>query len=317
MTTPWVAPTTIPKQWLPTGSTTTPTAPTDPTLSGLSGANRDAYTALTSLFDSYGLSTLAPDILNYVQQGYSSDTISVLLQSTDAYKTRFAGNQQRLAAGLPVLSPADYLATEDAYRQSMRAAGLPSGFYDSTDDFTNFIGSDVSPTEMNSRIQLAAQATVTASPEYTAALKDMGLSQGDMTAYFLDPTKALPILQQQANTAAIGASAIATGNAFDQGYATTLANSGITGAQALQGYGQISQEFGSLQQTAQQYGQNYTYGQEEQAVFQPGSGQAGSGGELDAATFQQRLASWQRANTNGTLGAASTGLSRHGGGQLS
>jgi len=287
------------------------------TVNGLTGTDRDAYTALTSLFDSYGLSSLAPDILSYIQNGYSADTISILLQNTSAYKQRFAANQARLKAGLPVLSPADYIATEDAYRQSMQAAGLPKGFYDSTDDFTNFIANDISPTEMNSRIQMASQATVTASPQYTQALQQMGLSSGDLTAYFLDPTKAAPLLQQQANTAAIGSEALARGLTFDQGYATRLAQAGFTQAQAAQGYSQISQEFAQFQQTAQQYGQNYTFGQEEQAVFQPGSGTAGSGNDIDAAQFQQRLASWQRANVSGTYGAASGGLSRHGGGQLS
>lgn len=283
----------------------------------LTGDQRNAYDSLVSLFNSYGLGTLAPTILGYVQQGFGSDTISVLLQQTDAYKKRFAGNQIRLKAGLPVLSPADYLATEDAYRQTMRAAGLPSGFYDSADDFTNFIGADVSPTEMNSRVQMASQATVTASPDYTNALRQMGLSQGDLTAYFLDPTKAVPLLQQQAQTAAIGSEALARGLTFDQNYATRLAQAGFSQAQAAQGYSQIQQEFAQFQQTAQQYGQNYTYGQEEQAVFQPGAGSAGSGHDLSASQFQQRLASWQRANASGNVGGAQGGLSRHGGGQLS
>jgi|SRR5215216_2530516 len=75
----------------------------------LSGAQRDAYLALKSLFDGYGLGTLATKILEFVQNGYSSDTISVLLQETTEYKQRFAGNEKRKAAGLPVLRPGDYL----------------------------------------------------------------------------------------------------------------------------------------------------------------------------------------------------------------
>jgi len=282
----------------------------------LTGANRDAYASLKALFDSYGLGSLAPTILGYVQQGYAADTISVLLQNTDAYKQRFAGNAIRQKNGLAVLSPADYLATEDAYRQTMRTAGLPTGFYDSAQDFTNFIGQDVSPAEMNSRVQMASQATVTASPEYTQALSQMGLSKGDMAAYFLDPQKAVPLLQQQAATAAIGSEALSRGLGFDQGYATRLAQAGYSQQQAAQGYSQIAQEFNQFRQTAQQFGQNYTYGQEEQAVFQPGAGTAGSGGDLNSAQFQQRLASWQRANVSGNVGGSQGGLARHGGGQL-
>ena len=279
-------------------------------LSLLTGDQRNAYSALVSIFNSYDLGSLAPDILKYVQQGFNSDTISLLLQNTDAYKQRFAGNQIRLKNGYSVLSPADYIATEQAYRQSMRAAGLPQGFYDSPSDFTNFIGSDVSASEMNSRIQLASQATLTASPQYTQALKQMGLSQGDLTAYFLDPQKALPLLQQQSATAAIGSEAIVRGLTFDQGYAQQLAQAGFSQSQAAQGYSQIAGEFGRLQQAGQNFGLNYGFNTEEQAVFQPGA-------EGNADLLRSRLESYNRAQTTGYVGGAQQGLARHGGGQLS
>jgi hypothetical protein len=278
-------------------------------LSQLTGDQRNAYSALVTIFNSYNLGSLAPDILKYVQNGFNADTITLLLQDTPAYKQRFAGNQIRLNNGYAVLSPADYIATENAYRQTMRAAGLPSGFYDSPSDFSNFIGSDVSASEMNSRVQLASQATLTASPQYTEALKQMGLSHGDLTAYFLDPTKALPILQQQATTAAIGSEALVRGLSFDQGYAKQLAQAGFSQSQAAQGYSQIAGEFSTLQKAAGAFGQNYGFGQEERAVFQPGAGQD----EI----LRQRLESYNRAQQSGFVGGAQQGLARHGGGQLS
>lgn len=294
-----------------------PTGQAGTAASALTGATRDAYSSLVDLFSSYGLATLAPTILGYVQQGYGSDTITTLLQQTDAYKQRFAGNAIRQKNGLSVLSPADYLNAEQSYQSVMRAAGLPSGFYDSPQDFTNFIGQNVSATELQSRVQLASQATLTASPAYTQALQQMGLSKGDLTAYFLDPTKALPLLQQQATTAAIGSEALQRGLSFDQSYATQLAQAGFTQSQAAQGYGQISQEFNTFQQIAQQYGQNYNYTNEQQAVFQPGAGTAGTGNDINSAQLQSRLASWARANVSGNVGGAQGGLARHGGGQLS
>lgn len=275
-------------------------------LAALTGDQRNAYSALVDVFNSYGLGSLAPSILTYVQQGFNSDTITLMLQQTDAYKQRFAGNIQRQKNGMAVLSPADYIATENSYREAMRAAGLPASFYNSPSDFANYIGNDVSPTEMNNRIQLASQATLTASPQYTQALKQMGLSQGDLTAYFLDPTKALPILQQQTLTAQIGSEALVRGLNFDRGYAQQLAQAGFTQSQAAQGYGQIAGEIGALQNAARSVGQNYTFGQEEQAVFQPGAG----GNEL----LRQRLQGVQQGLTSGSLGGASSGLTRFGGG---
>ena len=41
----------------------------------------------------------------------------------------------------------EYLATERSYRQIMQEAGVPTGFYDQTSDFTKFLASDISPAE--------------------------------------------------------------------------------------------------------------------------------------------------------------------------
>src|SRR5690606_13079448 len=96
----------------------------------INNEQRDAYEFLKRTFEGWGLGTLAPKILEFIQQGYDADTIMLMLQDTSEYKQRFAGNVQRQAAGLPVLNPAEYLALERQYRQIMSSAGLPSGFYD-------------------------------------------------------------------------------------------------------------------------------------------------------------------------------------------
>jgi len=272
----------------------------------LTGASRDAYMALNTLFTGYGLGTLASKIYDYVKNGYSSDTISILLQDTPEYKARFAGNVARQKAGLPVLSPADYLSTEDSYRQIMRQAGLPTGFYDSTDDFTNFIGTDVSPTELQSRVDLASQATATANPAYKEALQQMGLDTASITAYYLDPTASLPILQKQAATAAIGSEALQRGFNFDQQYAENLATSGITQSQAAATYSNIAGQFGQLQTLGSIYGSAWTQRQAEDAAFI---------GSSEATQQQAQLIGREKAQFSGGVGGASTarGLAGAGG----
>ena len=94
----------------------------------LTGANRDAATAVLNLFTQYGLASLAPKIVEYIRNGYSADTASIMLQDTSEYKTRFAGNAARVKAGLSALSPAQYLSTEKSYGDVMRKYGLPAGF---------------------------------------------------------------------------------------------------------------------------------------------------------------------------------------------
>lgn len=261
----------------------------------LTGTNRDAYLAIKSLFDSYGLGSLADKIYGYVKNGESPDTISILLQDTSEYKTRFAGNEARKAAGLPVLSAAEYLSTESAYRQIMQQAGLPSGFYDQPSDFNNWIGTGVSPTEIQSRVDLATQATILSDPMYRQALNQMGIDNNHLTAYFLDQTKALPYLQKAAATAQAGAEALRQNLSFDQGYAEQLATMGVTADQARQGYQQIAGELGTMGALGTMYGESWDQRTSEGSVF---------GTDAEAAKKKGRLLSQERGAFQGSTGGA-------------
>jgi hypothetical protein len=270
----------------------------------LTGENRDAFLALNSVFKQYGLETLAGKIYEYVKNGYSADTISILLQDTAEYKTRFAGNEARKQAGLPVLSPGEYLSTEASYRQIMQSAGMPVGFYDQHSDFAGWIGMNVSPSEIQNRVDLATQATVLANPNYRKALNMIGISDNEMTAYFLDPQKSLPILQKSAATAQIGGAALSQGLTFDKSYAEQLALSGITQDQAQSGYSQVATELDTMRALGAIYGQEWDQRTSEEAIFQ------GSG---EAIQKKSRLLSQERGAFGSATGGAKSGLSQGGG----
>lgn len=271
--------------------------------SKLTGPQRDAYAAIVSLFRGYGLESLSNKIFDYVKNGYSADTISMLLQETPEYKTRFAGNEARKKAGLNVLSPGEYIAIENSYRQILSQAGLPKGFYDQTSDFAQFIGNDMSPTELKERADLATQATALASPEYKKALRAMGLSDGEMTSYWINQSRALPFLQKTAATAAIGAEALQRGMNFDWRYAENLATQGVTGEEAAQGYAKIAEEFGTLSTLGQIYGQAWTQRMSEEDVFTGGP----------ASKARANLVTRERGQFSGQSGAARGGLAQRGG----
>lgn len=273
----------------------------------LTGSNRDAFLALKSLFEGYGLGTLADKIYNYVKNGESADTISIQLQDTPEYKQRFAGNEARKAAGLPVLSPADYLATETSYKQIMAAAGMPPGFYDSNSDFNNWIGKNISPSEIQSRVDMATQATILANPEYRKALNQMGIDDAHLTAYFLDTNKAMPYLQKAAATAQIGAEALRNNLQFDQGYAEQLATMGISADQARQGFQQVAGELDTLKALGGVYGEDWNLQQSEAATF-------GTEGSTAAQAKQRRLLSQERGAFGGREGSAAGGGLSSGGG---
>lgn len=276
----------------------------------LQGEQRDAFAALQSLFESYGLGSLAPKIFDFVKQGYGGDTISLLLQDTPEYKERFAANIARQKAGLAVLSPGQYLATEAAYRQVLQASGLPKGFYDTHADFTNWIATDVSPTEIKERAD-EATAVVTGNPELREAVRQMyGVSEGDVAAYFLDQSRGEPILRKQLAAAEIAAQGLARGFGVSPN-AERFAAQGITAAQAAQGYGVIGETFAPMQGLAQIYGTNWTQGEAELAVFEPGTlgglAQQQPGSET-ASAKQRRLASQERAAFASTRGISSGAL---------
>jgi hypothetical protein len=241
---------------------------------------QNIFDQVTGLFTTYGVlkagdpasDALMKTIKDLAMSGAGSDTISLQLQQSDAYKARFAGNETRKAAGLNVLSPAEYIATENAYDQILHAAGVPTGFYTNSAEKAKLIGADVSAAELQTRVDLASKSIQNADPYYTEQLKGYyGLSQGDMIAHVLDPSVAAPLIQQQVNTATIGAAAARNATNVNLTTAQQLAGMGITQAQAEQGFGNIAQQLPAMQQLASRY---------------QGFGKAGQvGQELQSATF--------------------------------
>jgi hypothetical protein len=132
----------------------------------------------------------------------------------------------------------------------------------------------------------------------------MGISDREMTAYFLDQKKALPYLQKAAATAAIGAEALAQGLKFDQKYAETLATSGLTAQQSREGYSQIAGEADEMAKLGAIYGVTYNQRTAEQAILE---------NKASAQKTRGKLASRERAQFGGGTGAARGGLSQRGG----
>lgn len=237
----------------------------------LEGTNRDAYLALQSLFNGFGLGSLAPKIFDFAKQGYGADVISLLLADTPEYKERFAGNEARKKAGLPVLSPAEYLSTEKSYRQIMQDAGLPKGFYDSPTDFTKWIAGDVSPNEIKGRVDLAVAQSGSANNSTKQALDMLyGVDESHVTAYFLDPTRALPLLQKQAAAATFGAEALKRNLALDRQDLEDFATAGLSLSQVSQGFQQVSEMLPNIQAIAERYGETFTQREAEKDVIEGG-----------------------------------------------
>jgi hypothetical protein len=201
---------------------------------------RNAIETTKALLVNLGLeeefvTSIMPDVQNIVNEGvYDGNVISARLRSTPTYKSRFRANEQRLSKGLSALTPAEYLGLERQYRQVLSEGGLPQGFYDSREDFSEFIGNDISVNELTQRVGLAQSVVQTADSTVRNQLRNFyGLGDGDLTAFFLDPSRAKTALQRKVNAATVGGALTRVG--FDAGvqFAEQLAE-GVTGGREAQ-----------------------------------------------------------------------------------
>jgi len=206
----------------------------------------NAYDTLKALLDQYGIDTPELDTLarNAAVNDMTGDQFMQSLRSTTTYKQRFPAMEARRKAGLPPLSEAEYVSTEGTYRQLMRNAGLPAGFYDQKDDFTNLIATDVSPAELQTRVESGYSAMANAPADVKDQLFNLyGVTPGAMAAYFLDPTRGVDAIQRQVAAANIGAAATRTGfGQLTTGQAEELVGAGLSQSQAQTGFETLGRE---------------------------------------------------------------------------
>ena len=284
------------------------------TQAALNASRQNAITFLTSTFNDLGLGAdIANAVTNLVQQGYTADTIQMIAQdpkSKDplsvAFQARFPANAARMAAGLPVLSPADYINTERSYAQVLQSYGLPADFASNKDVFTKLLTSDVSPTELNSRANTAKQVIENTDPLVTQQLQQYyGLSQGQMIAHVLDPAVATPIIQKQVTASQLGAEAARAGANINQAYAEQLGGIGVTQAQANTGFQNIAQSQQGMQELASRYD---AYGPAGQIGQQLQAATFGTTGAADATAELNRLKQQEISQFSGSSGAGKGSL---------
>lgn len=211
--------------------------------SRLQGPQRNAAWALIETFREYGLESLANRIIGWVKEGFSGDTIALMLKETPDYKRRFAANDVRLKNGLAPLSPREYIETERAYRQVMVASGFPKGFYDQQSDFTKFIGNDMSPAELQERVR-SWQEVAQSDSFATGELRRLyGMTTADYAAYLMDPQRATPLLQAQARSVSFAAAGSRHGYTLDRALAEKFGGGAydVTAQEAERGFAAIEE----------------------------------------------------------------------------
>jgi len=277
---------------------------------------QSAFDLLKSRFNQFGLGSLVDEVRYLVTSGAGESELTLALRETKPYKIRFAANAKRISSGLAAISEAEYIGLEDQYQNVMRQYGLPASYYEESTDaasgiktqvgFQKFLESDISPVELEDRIQTAQNRVTKSNPEVLAALKSFypDISNGDILAYTLDPKNAIANIKRKVSAAEIGGAALASGLKTNVSDAAYLESYGVDKAQAQQGYSAIA---GGLQRGSQLssiYGQDpYTQSTAEQEVFNvPGS--------TEAASKRKKITGLETAAFGGQSGLTSGALAR-------
>jgi hypothetical protein len=122
----------------------------DPYAATQEANRRSAFALLEKEFTDNNLTTLVPEIKRFMTEGYGAEEASLLLPTTEAYKTRFAGNEGRKALGLSTYTPGQYLAAEQTYRDLFSQYNLNELANQNT--YTALIGGAVSIDEAKARV---------------------------------------------------------------------------------------------------------------------------------------------------------------------
>jgi hypothetical protein len=274
-------------------------------------AGQSAYDILLAEFNQYGLGSLVEPLKGLIVSGPSEAELTLALRQTDAYKKRFAANAQRIASGLRALSEGEYVQLEDQYQNIMRNYGLPATYYtkDATgkqEGFEKFIAGDVSPTELEDRVVTAQQRVLNAAPEVTTALKQFypDITNGDILAYTLDPSKGLAEIKRKVTAAEIGGAALGARLGATVGRAEELARYGVTAETARAGFGAIGGGLERGSQLANIYQQQpYTQTLAEEEVFN-------LPGQTDAQRKRKKIIGLEQAEFAGQTGITSGALGR-------
>ena len=275
-------------------------------------AGQSAYDILLAEFNQYGLGALVEPLKNLIQSGPSSAELTLALRATDAYQKRFAANKSRVAAGLSALNEAEYIRLEDQYQNVMRNYGLPASYYakDTTgrqEGFEKLIGFDVAATELEDRILTAQSRVINAAPEVTTALKQFypDITNGDILAYTLDPTKGLSEIKRKVTAAEIGGAALGSKLGTSAVRAEELARYGVTAESAQKGYSAIGGGLERGRQLSSIYQESpYTQAIAEEEIFSlPGQTQAGE--------KRKKIIGLEKATFGGQTGVSSGALSQN------
>jgi hypothetical protein len=198
----------------------------------------DAKAVLETTLGQYGLGALAEWAWGRYLQGVSVEQIMLEVRQTPTYKARYPAMEELARQG-KAISEGAYIDYENTITSLSRQYGVPTDMYATPEGIAKMLVNGVSAKEANDRFQMASVGAISAPEEVKRAYADLyGLSGGDLIATYLDPEKALPLLERQSAAAQVAGAAYLQGTRADLAEAERLASQGVDFNTAVRGYGQ-------------------------------------------------------------------------------
>lgn len=257
------------------GGTGGPTSGQHPGQTPLTSAQNSALAYLRSVLDEYGLGDLAGWAADELRKGYDDVVVLQHLREQDAFKSRFKVIFDRQDKGLPAISPAQVIEYERTAAQLMGRFGMPRGFYDNPADFHDLLLKDVSPAELQVRLEQGYAQVVSAPQEVRDVFRDFYGVDGDnaLASFFLDPEKSQPVLETKLAAAQDAGAGRRFGFDLNYDQADRLARVGVGQDQAAKGFLQLNSQAGLYHEgfgehtdlTAEEEGVRATFGLDAEA----------------------------------------------------
>ena len=265
------------------------------------------WDVLRQLFIDNGLPELA-DVITQSIQGNGVDNSNLIyedLRKSEAYKIRFKGNFDRLAAGKSMLSEGTYIQQEKMYAETLNAYGATG--LAKRENYEKFIANDVSVSELNDRFDLAYNRVTKAVDSGDKALVDElrrmypGVTDNELATSLLLGNEGSKFLNTKINVAEIRAAETETGITSALG-ADFISSQGINRNQARAGLSKIAEQKTGIEQASRMFGEASTQGLQEELERENLLGQTSK--------RTKRLASQARAEFGGQSGIRAGSLGR-------
>lgn len=177
-----------------------------------------AFNRIKALLEHYGLGELSDWAYDMLVNSKTEAEIELDLEAQPKFQSRFRGMLERRQKGLPAMSVDETLAWEKQASSLMRLYGFPPTFYDSPDDFQQFIANDWSVVELEQVATMAADFAEEQRPflreELSRLYRGQGIDEqvdamttGELSAFFLDPDRGLQSIRKSFQQAQFSAEA--------------------------------------------------------------------------------------------------------------